>query len=346
MPGTDVGESVATVFGELPDLPHLPELPARGPGADLLGRTAALLVDLHVDRQPAGWRVVDRPGLDERRAASYLARDLDALEEAAQGWTGPLKVQVAGPWTLAAHLELPRGGKLLGDAGACRDLTESLTQAVTDHVADVARRVPGARVLLQLDEPSLPAVLAGHIRTPSGYDVLRAVDPPVAEGALREIVAAAASLRVAGTDAAGGVAVGVHCCAPQVPLELLIRAGATALLLDTGLLGPADDEAIGAAVEAGVVLGLGVVAAGAGDGESDGDGAEGRGGGAGLSDLAGTVQPLRRMWQRIGLAPDLLPAAVLLTPACGLAGASPEQARRALALCRGAAARIVEDPEG
>jgi hypothetical protein len=162
---------------------------------------------------------------------------------------------------------------------------------------------------------------------------------------------------VAGTDAAGGVAVGVHCCAPQVPLELLIRAGATALLLDTGLLGPADDEAIGAAVEAGVVLGLGVVHAGEGEGDGRGDDdrarddrgevrAEGRGGGAGLSDLAGTVQPLRRLWRRIGLAPELLPAAVLLTPACGLAGASPGQARRAMARCREAAARIVEDPEG
>ena len=60
--------------GELPDLPYLPELPARGPGADMIGRAAALLVELPVDLQPAGWRLVDRPGRDQARARRVLAR--------------------------------------------------------------------------------------------------------------------------------------------------------------------------------------------------------------------------------------------------------------------------------
>src|SRR5689334_9634345 len=46
MPGVDPAETAGIVVGELPDLPHLPELPNRGLGADLLGRSAALLVDL------------------------------------------------------------------------------------------------------------------------------------------------------------------------------------------------------------------------------------------------------------------------------------------------------------
>src|SRR2546423_11304956 len=79
LPGTDTDESTRFVFGELPDFPHLPELPARGPGADLIGRGATFLVDLHVDLQPSGWRLVDRPGVDERRARDFLARDLDVL---------------------------------------------------------------------------------------------------------------------------------------------------------------------------------------------------------------------------------------------------------------------------
>ena len=37
-----------------------------------------------------------------------LAHDLDALEEAADGYRGPLKIQVCGPWTLAATIELAR----------------------------------------------------------------------------------------------------------------------------------------------------------------------------------------------------------------------------------------------
>ena len=99
MPGEDVGEALRIVLGELPDLPYLPELPARGPGADMVGRTAAALVDLHVDLQPSGWRLVDRPGRDVRRARDLAERDLDTLQELAGDHVGPLKVQLAGPWT-------------------------------------------------------------------------------------------------------------------------------------------------------------------------------------------------------------------------------------------------------
>ncbi len=49
MPGTDPAEVIAVILGELPDFPYLPELPARGPGADLTGRTAALLIDMPVE---------------------------------------------------------------------------------------------------------------------------------------------------------------------------------------------------------------------------------------------------------------------------------------------------------
>ena len=103
-PGDDIVEALGAVRDILTDRPHLPELPHRGPGADLIGRGAALLVDLPVDLQPHGWRLVDAPGRDQRRAASWLRSDLDALAEAFDGYAGPLKVQVAGPWTLAASL--------------------------------------------------------------------------------------------------------------------------------------------------------------------------------------------------------------------------------------------------
>lgn len=42
MPGTDSAEAARIVAGEL-DVPHLVELPARGPGGDMLGRTLALV---------------------------------------------------------------------------------------------------------------------------------------------------------------------------------------------------------------------------------------------------------------------------------------------------------------
>ncbi|RJK98206.1 methionine synthase [Vallicoccus soli] len=328
LPGTDPREAARLVVGELPDLPHLPELPERGPGSDLLGRTATHLVDLHVDLQPAGWRLVQRPGRDAARGRAALREDLDALEEAAQGYDGLLKVQLAGPWTLAAGVELPRGGAVLGDPGAARDLAASLAEAAAAHVAEVARRVPGARVVLQLDEPSLPAVLAGRVRTASGFSALRAVEEPDAEQALRGVVAAA------------GVPVVVHCCAGAPPVGVLRRAGAAGVGLNAlaaGLLREsALDEQLGEALEAGVVLWAGVVPAVPAQGSAA----------AALSDPGTTVEPVRRLWRRLGLDPASLGGRVVATPTCGLAGAPAPHARAALAAARAAGRVLVDDPEG
>ena len=43
---------------------------------------------------------------------------------------------------------------------------------------------------------------------------------------------------------------------------------------------------------------------------------------------------------RLGLDPDVVGQRLLVTPACGLAGASPAWARRALALCREVATNL------
>src|SRR3954462_3717664 len=109
MPGEDIDAALGTVADALPDLPHLPELPARGAGSDMVGRTAAQLVDLHVDLQPAGWPLLSRAGLDEARARARLDRDLDALVPTLPGYDGTFKVQLTGPWSLAGTLELNRG---------------------------------------------------------------------------------------------------------------------------------------------------------------------------------------------------------------------------------------------
>ena len=145
MPGEDFAESLRIVLDQLPDLPHLPELPGRGAIADLTGRAVAITAELGFDLQPAGWRLTDAPGVDHRRARSRLAQDLDVLEEQTQGYAGPLKVQVAGPWTIASTIEKPRGDKVLSDHGARRELAQALAEGVRVHLADVQRRVPGRR---------------------------------------------------------------------------------------------------------------------------------------------------------------------------------------------------------
>jgi methionine synthase II (cobalamin-independent) len=322
LPGTDIEEAVRLVFDELPDFPHLPELPARGPGADLIGRGAAFLVDLHVDLQPSGWRLIDRAGMDEHRARDFLSRDLDALEKQARDYTGPLKLQATGPWTLAASLERVRGDRALADLSACRDIAASLAEGLALHIADVQGRVPGSAICLQLDEPSLPAVLAGRVKSATGYKLVDPVDEPVAVQVLRDVVT-----RI---DDQGAVPL-AHCCAAQPPITTLRSAGVRAVGVDAAQLTARDDDAIGEAVEAGTSLLLGLVPA-------LGPGVPPK--------VREVVAPARALWRRLGFDPELLGSTVVVTPGCGLAGASQGWARTALRLARQAGRVLVESPEG
>lgn len=320
-PGVDAVEPARIVLGELsgPGIPYLTELPARGPGADLIGRGAALLVDLPVDLQPSGWRLVDRPGRDLRRAAALLQQDLDVLAEVADGFQGAFKVQVTGPWTLAASLQLMRLERAVADPGACRDLVASLAEGVARHVAWVQRLLPGARLIVQVDEPSLPQVLSGGVPTASGFGRLRPVEEPVVTDGLRAVLKAA--------DGAGGVDTVVHCCAARPPIATMVRAGAGGVGLDVSHLGSAGWEGVAAAVEGGTALWAGVLAP------------------AGTLPAAPLVADrVWQPWRRVGLAAQALHG-VVLTPACGLAGATPAGARAVLERVRDGA-RVLADLSG
>jgi hypothetical protein len=314
-PGDDPAEALRIVLGELPALPHLPELPVRGPGADVIGRTAALLVDLPVAVEPSGWRFADGPGLDLRRGRDLMARDLDALEEQAGSYEGAFKIQVCGPWTLAGTIELKHGDRTLKDPGAVRDLIASLAEGVAAHVAEVRRRIPGAEIVLQLDEAGLPGVLAGTVPTASGFGRLAAVEETVVADGLRTVIGDAGAV--------------VHCCAPDVPYAVLRRAGAAGISVDLALVPERAYDAVGETVEAGVGLFLGVVP----------------GVDAALPDLKATGDSVRTLWRRLGFPPARLAEQVVLTPACGMAGASPRYVRTALARCREAARMLSEAPE-
>ena len=347
MPGSDPAEAIRTVLGEVPDLPFLPELPARGPGADLVGRTAALLVDLPVETTPSGWRLAASVGRDLRRARGFLARDLDALEETAVGYQGPFKIQVCGLWTLAATIGLARHNPVLADPGATRDLASSLAEGVRAHVAEIAKRLPAARILLQLDEPALPAVLAGAVPTASGYGRLPAVDAATAQQAI-------ADLQGVGPESFGIV----HCCARGVPLLLIGGTGARGAGFDLSLLPSADEDAVAELAESGLGLLAGVLPALPADPASAppidpqrlrARGAAGPGGAAdgdvGIDSVPAVVARVAGLWRRLGLPAEWCAERVVLTPACGLAGASPEYARAALARCREAARALRDELE-
>ncbi len=319
-PGTSAREAVRTVRDLLLDaeglgLPYLPETPARGPGADVIGRGAGMLVDLPVDLQPSGWRLVDRPGRDAERTAALRRADLDELAEAYDGYVGPLQVQVAGPWTLAASLRLNRGERVVGDPGAAADLVASLAEGAGAYVAEVRRLVPGADVVLQVDEPSLPAVLEGSLPTSSGYDRVRAVDPQVVADGLRAVLAAHDGPTV------------VHCCHPRVPLPLLRSTGAGALAVDLTDASPTRWESVAATLEAGIGLHAGVLAT---DGSTSDETA---------------ARTLLAGFDRAGLGAEVL-GSVVVTPACGLSGLTPEGARRVQRVALDTARRLTEEVEG
>lgn len=323
LPGTEPLEAVPLPLTVLPGLPYLPELPARGPGADMIGRAFGILAELYVTLAPSGWRFAEHPGRDHRRAEGYLHQDLDALEERGQAYEGVIKVQVTGPWTLAANVELHYGDKALADHGACRDIAASLAEGLREHVAEVRKRLPlSTGVVVQLDEPALPAVLDGSVRTASGFGTLRAVEANVAEATLRSMVE---------TLAAEQVPVVAHCCAERAPVGLLRRAGFAGLALDFGLLPQVADDEIGELMESGGVLLAGLVPA-----------LDQR---AGLSPLADTVAPVRELWNRLGLPAALL-ARVVPVPTCGMAGASPGHARAATQRCADAARTLTDLADG
>ena len=324
MPGVDPGEAMRIVVGELEGFPHLVELPAVGVGADMIGRGVAHLVDLHTEFTVSGWRFAAHAGRDERRARAGLSRDLDALEEHTQGFAGPLKIQCAGPWSLAASVELRHGDKALADPGAVRDIAAALAEGLATIVLDVRRRVPGGRLVVQVDEPSLPAALAGQLRTASGFGALRAVELSEAVEKLRFVTAA--------IEAAGATPI-AHCCAASVPIGLFVDAGMRAVSLDATRLSERDDDAIGQAVERGVAFFLGLVASSEPAPELT------------PPRVQEIVGPARRLWSRLGFAPETLARDGVVTPTCGLAGASPAWATHAYRSCVEAARVLVEEPE-
>lgn len=307
MPGTDFAEAMRVVLGEVGDFPHVPELPARGVHAGMIGRTLALLDGLEADLQPDGWRVGVGEGADVRRARSLLAHDLDLAEELTQGYEGPIKIQLTGPLTLAATVERPRGDKMLADHGARREISQSLAEGLRTHVQDVRRRFGQADVVVQIDEPAITAVLTGGIPTASGWSRHRSVHPPEADELLRNVVDAIT---------AGGARPVVHSCAPDVPVALLAGAGFTAISFDLGLARP--DDVWAETFEQGVDLWLGVVPS---------------------MDLAAVsekrlIEQIETFFGRFGFDQETYDDRLVVTPTCGLAGSSPQGARRALAVAR------------
>lgn len=318
LPGTDMAAALRTTLGELADLGYLPELPARGVGADMVGRTGALLTGLGLDLQPGGWRLAAASGPEQRRALAFWRNDLDDLEEAAQGYDGSITLSVAGPLTLWACLARPRLDLVLADHGARREVAQSLATGLAELVGELGHRLPGVPLLVKLDEPMARTVLDGALPTSSGFSRHRSVKLEEAAESVRGVLDAA--------TAAGATGTVLHSCAAY-PFELADRSGVATLSLDLAQLGGSGPDLVGQALEAGTRLWLGVLP----------------------TDEPDEVAPENRMLQatwalveRWGLDAEQLTDALVLTPACGLAGWSASGVSRTFVALRNVAEALGE----
>lgn len=308
-PGSDPFEAQRIIRGELgnPHLPFLAALPDRGPGSDSLGRTLAMLVELPFDLQPHGWRLVAHPGRDQRRAESALSSDINALGDIAgaeEAPAGRIKIHLRGPLSLAADVHLHSGERALLDAGARREIYESLAVGAARLVQRIAAVSRGAAVVVQLDEPDVDAVLAGRIPTASGYRTLRAIDRREATDAWGLVHAALRS--------AGSPRTVLAIPADDVVLDAALSSPAEALALGIPGISDRQWERLAEAVEAGRELWTGVLPL-AGS----------------LPQVSAVVRTILDPWQRIGLPLSALDA-LTLVPVGGLAARSPATARLAL----------------
>lgn len=308
MPGLRVHESLSIITGETPYLIHLPELPARGPGADLVGRTFAMLhaldSDFAVETTPTGWRVSAGEPREMRRATSWLGEDLDAIELAASEESAWVKSQICGPLTLAASVEPAMGERLVSDVGARRAFAEAVSEVAIQQLAQLRRRLPNAKLILQVDEPGLQAVVSGSIPTRSGRSRIAPVAAAEAAQLLGQVSAA--------IHQAGFVA-WVHSCADFPQWQVLEAAKFDGWSLPAYGIVPETAEALAAHLDRGgqVVLGYDAVSE--------------------QWSSAQVVGSALRLLSQLGFGEATAAECALLSHTCGLAFANnPAQALRRL----------------
>jgi hypothetical protein len=301
--------AVDQVGQAFPEAPFLPELPARGPGTDMVSRALGLIDQLGFESGPFGWTTAAHPSREQRWARARLRDDLELAAERLEGHKGDWHVSLTGPWTLSALVGRGSGELLLADAGACRDLAQAWLEAVAGWCDQVQRLIPGVRLSLQVDEPMLPMVAAGAVGTASGLRRHRSISPD-------RLVEGYAGLPD-WAERAGLAQTVLHCCAPGLDCRELGRAGFSAVSCDLANLG-GDDDDLAQFYEAGGGLWLGAVPT---------DQPQRR---VSLDQVLPTV--LTRL-DRLGIDPAQ--GRLWLTPACGLAGFTlPEALATARLLAR------------
>lgn len=310
LPGASIIAAADIVAGETGDLRQLPILPARG--VDVVGLTTGILPGINVDAGPRSWVLSTRPQLRTRRIWDRVEADLDQCEQAWGTRIDAVKIQVAGPWTLSASIELSNGHRALTDTGALRDLTESLIAGIQEYSADVRARFD-TEVYVQLDEPLLAQVRDGSLPGTSQFDEIPSINDVDLGERLAGVIerAEVRYLNQTGYPPLWKVAqvAGVETC--QVTLDTV--------------RGSEQYDGMGHALAAGMRVGLGMTRAG-----DD-------------HDPRHLAVDVARMWDELGLDRTLLTHAVDVHPRGDLADCTLLDAAAALRTARAVADMLDKD---
>ena len=301
-----------------PQIPYLAEAPGRGRGADMIGRTLAMSSavsrDFSASLTTTGWRR-SAPGKDIESATALLAADVDAFCAAIAGFDGVVKIQLAGPFTVAAMLEGSTGERMIADSGFVNDLAAVIAEAAAQLASTITRQSAVDKLLVQFDEPMLPQVIDGTLSTASGLRAHAAWPAADVTAILSHMLADLAH------------AAWLHCCAAKPPLSVLRDCGATGLSIDSRAIDAEALDVIGDAIDSDVDIVLGVLQ------PSQWTVPE-----AQLASAAAAA--VDRLRQRLGFDEQIWNQRLVLSPSCGLAGASAAHARTVMAALHAASTSV------
>lgn len=316
----DPRETARIVADAFPELPHIVELPGRGAGADMVGRTAAMLAavssDFAVQTVPTGWRRTSRPGVDVERARRWLDEDFDCLAEVYAEYHGPFKLQICGPLTWCRVVEDSSGEPALRDSGFLADVVAAIGEVAHAQIARLWRLVPGVTdVVVQIDEPALPQVMNGDVPTASGRGRIAPPDGQRVRDWFSQLVRAvhvADTMSIPAPSRASHV--WLHSCADASHLAMAHSTGFDGVSADVMTITRAALDNLVTAIDANIAVVLGVV--------NTQDWHQPT---AALADVA--RNRIQRLQSALAVSLDEFADICTLTPSCGLAGASASSAR-------------------
>ncbi len=302
LPHADAQLAAGLVLEVHPDLPSTPQLPRRSVREQMLAQVASSLPEVEVGPD-GGLTVRAEPAGQPTAAAADAFGGLTAFLELVSGRAEPpprVKTQLAGPLTLGTALA--RAGLAVPRAFRRAAVAVMVTIAAVERL--IASHLGGVPLLFVLDEP----VLA------SWSDLGEPLPRDEAIDLLSEVLASSRSVT------------GVHVCGDG-DVRLAYEAGPQVLAV------PATPHLLDhAGTLARHLDGGGWVAWGAVPTD--------RPLGEGVDVLWRRLVTLWCELTRRGADPRAVRTQALITPACGLAGHGPTQARRALELTRTLAERV------